>query len=217
MSPKIFISYRRGGVKARTYRIADELKREYGDDNVFLDVDSIEPGAKFADAIRDSITSSSVVLIMIGPKWLNLKRSDGERRLDDKADKLRIEVETALNTKALVIPVLVDGATMPEADELPMEIRDLAKRNAYTLSDSHWSFDIEQLIKKIGGRSPINQILTIRAPAIVSIVISAVVVLLLWDADEYKEPFLVQCVVWSIVALILSVFAYRRLGRHAFG
>lgn len=155
--PKIFVSYRRAGVKARTYRMADELRRQFGDENVFVDIDSIAPGVKFADAIRDAITSSDVVLIMIGPKWIEMTCGEGKRRLDDEDDHLRIEVETALKSDALAIPVLVNGAEVPAASDLPAELAELPDLQAYVLTDSHWRYDVKQLIKRIDpshGQAP---------------------------------------------------------------
>ena len=150
---KIFISYRRGGVRARTYRLADELKRRFGRDNVFLDIESIKAGTPFADVIREAIRASSTVLIMIGPKWIDMKNRDGQRRLDDERDHLRIEVETALKSSAVVIPVLLDGATMPERSRLPESIARLADLNAHALHDSHWEYDVERLVADIAPES----------------------------------------------------------------
>ncbi len=146
---RIFISYRRGGVRARTYRLADELKRRFGRDSVFLDIESIKAGTPFADVIRGAIRASSTVLIMIGPKWIDMKNSDGQRRLDNEDDHLRIEIETALTSSAVVIPVLLDGASMPERSRLPGSIARLADLNAHALADSHWEYDVERLIGDI--------------------------------------------------------------------
>ena len=189
--------------------MADELKRQFGSDNVFLDVDSIGPGVKFDDAIRRSINSSSVVLIMIGPKWLSMTCGDGNRRLDDKADHLRVEIETALLSKALVIPVLVDGATMPAARDLPDEIAELTELNAYSLTDSHWSYDIEQLIDKISPGGAKREKETISAPAVVSLVLSAMIVMVFLE-DDYDYDTLLGSFAIAVVALVLSVYAYRK-------
>ncbi|MEO1246427.1 MAG: toll/interleukin-1 receptor domain-containing protein [Pseudomonadota bacterium] len=147
---KIFLSYRRGGVRARTYRLADRLKQRFGGDSVFLDIESIGPGSRFADVIREAILSSSCVLIMIGPKWLDMKDEDGRRRLEAEDDHLRLEIETAIQSPATVIPVLVNGAKMPPRSTLPESIRELADLNAYSLADSHWDYDVDRLLEHIG-------------------------------------------------------------------
>jgi hypothetical protein len=216
VTQKIFISYRRGGVKARTYRMADALKHRFGADSVFLDIESIAAGARFADVIRDSIHSSSIVLIMIGPNWVNMKR-DGKRRLDNPNDNLRIEVETALQSGALVIPVLVNGAVMPGANELPSDIAELTELNAAGLSDSHWHYDIEQLITQIDPtpkpepqpdpapepekKSKLN------LPALVSLGLLAWILLVL-IGDDYDQETMLGAATVSVVAFCLSAFAY---------
>lgn len=145
----IFISYRRAGVRTQTYRLADELKRQYGESNIFLDVKSIDPGVRYADAIRDALNRCAVILVMIGPKWSTISDDEGRRRLENPDDVLRIEVETALKAKARVIPVLVDGAEMPGAEQLPGDIRDLADLQAFTLTESHWEYDVGQLVERL--------------------------------------------------------------------
>ena len=214
MTQKIFISYRRGGVRARTYRMADTLKQHFGEENVFLDIDSIAPGARFADVIRDSINSSTVVLIMIGPNWANMQRN-GQRRLDDPKDNLRIEVETALQSNALVIPVLVNGAEMPEAEDLPDAIAELSALNAAGLSDSHWAYDLQQLVSKIDPEpepGPVPQPKKdgkLNKQAIASLAIS-VLILLMYGADELDLDLLEVYGVFTIVAFGMSFFAYRK-------
>ena len=82
--------------------------------------------------IEDNINACHAQLIIIGPTWLDtLAPTDNTRRLDDANDAVRIEVETGLNCKdILLIPVLVRGANMPAPDQLPESIRDLSFRNA---------------------------------------------------------------------------------------
>ena len=88
---------------------------------------SIEPGADFVDAIERAIASSGVVLVMIGSEWLRCTDGAGRRRLDDPGDFIRLETATALGRGARVIPVLVEGARMPRPDELPADLRPLAR------------------------------------------------------------------------------------------
>lgn len=221
--PKIFVSYRRGGVKARTYRMGDELRRQFGDDNVFVDIDSIDPGTKFADAIRSYIRSSDFVLIMIGPKWVEMTCGEGKRRLHDPKDHLRIEVETALRSKAIVIPVLVNGAQMPHPTDLPNEIAELTQIQAYTLTDSHWQYDVEQLVRKIDPTAGKKQPETapqpaprpaappasaekLSASAITSIVLTVLVFLSLLGDLDYEV--LLGIFGMSVVAMLFGFWAF---------
>lgn len=206
---KIFLSYRRGGVRARTYRLADELKRRFGSENIFLDIESIAPGVAFADVIRDAIRSSSVVLIMIGPKWINVTTEDGGRRLDKNTDHLRIEVETALQSGATVIPVLVDGATMPSKSALPDSIVALADLNAYSLADSHWTYDVDKLISYIQPDHdvpPVPADEKLNTQAVVSLGLLVLVLIGLADGENDSDIWLGAAFI-SVVAFILSTYA----------
>src|SRR5215204_5337453 len=114
---KIFISYRRddGG---HAGRLQARLAREFGEDAVFFDLNTIEPGERFADKIREAAASSHVLLAVIGPRWL-APEADGKRRLDDPEDYVRAEIASALKQGVRVIPVLVQDAPVPRAEDLP--------------------------------------------------------------------------------------------------
>ena len=154
--PGIFVSYRRKGAKTSTFRLVGDLQREFGDERIFLDVESIDPGVPFADAIHGAIEKSSVVLVVVGPKWLKLEDSKGERLLDKPDDWVRRELEIALESGAPVIQVLVEEAEAPDAHALPESIRRLAGLQAFALVDDkvHWDFDVKRLIEKIRRIAP---------------------------------------------------------------
>jgi len=204
--PRIFVSYRRGGVKARTFRLADELKRRFGEENIFVDIESIGPGVRFADAIKDAIRESSVVLIMIGSQWAKMTNDDGIRRLEVESDHLRIEVETALKSGAAVIPVLVDGATMPARSSLPDSIAALSDLNAYEISDSHWAYDVEKLISHIDPRAGVQAVEKLNTPGVVSIGLLVLVLLGIADGENDSDIWLGAATI-SFVALALSTYA----------
>jgi len=204
--PRIFVSYRRGGVKARTFRLADELKRRFGEESVFVDIESIGPGVRFADAIRDAIRSSSVVLIMIGPQWAKMTNEDGIRRLELESDHLRIEVETALKFGATVIPVLVDGATMPARSVLPDSIAALSDLNAYEISDSHWAYDVDKLISHIDPDAYVVADEKLNMPGMVSIGLLVLVLAGIADGENDNDIWLGAATI-SVVALALSIYA----------
>ena len=129
---KIIISYRRADSAAISGRIFDRLASHYGDDAVFMDVDKIPFGTDFREHIRKVLLEGDILLAVIGPNWLG-KGADGTSRIKDEADPVRVEVETALRQKTRMIPVLVDGATMPSTADLPDALRDLAYLNAAPL------------------------------------------------------------------------------------
>ena len=93
---RVFISYRREDTSGQAGRLYDALAKELGQDNVFMDVDTIDIGVEFRHAIESAVTSCDVLFAMIGPRWLTVADSRGERRLSRADDYVRLEIETAL-------------------------------------------------------------------------------------------------------------------------
>ena len=148
---KIFISYRRDDSAGYAGRLFDFLAARFGSENVFMDIDTIEPGDDFRKVIANAVKTCDVVLVMIGRQWLTISGPDGQRRLDDPGDWVRVEIATALaNPDVRVIPVLVRGASMPREHELPEDLKELAWRNAHELSDSRFQHDAGKLVRAVG-------------------------------------------------------------------
>ena len=143
--PSIFISYRREDVSGHAGRLAAELGLRYGRANVFIDIDAISPGVDFEARIQGALDACQVTLVLIGDEWLTAKR-DGRRRIEQENDYVRMEVAAALaRDDVTVIPVLVEGAQMPSAAELPSDVARLAKINACELSTRRWRYDFDRL------------------------------------------------------------------------
>jgi TIR domain len=148
-APGVFISYRRQDTPHLAGRLYDRLGEHFGQERVFMDVDSIEPGLDFAEVIRGAVSSSAVMLVLIGDKWLTTTDSRGRQRLDNPDDYVRLELESALAREMRVIPVLVEGAAMPGSQELPGSLAGLARRNALEVTHGRFSADAERLISVI--------------------------------------------------------------------
>jgi TIR domain len=116
---------------------------------VFMDVNAIQPGRDFRKAIDESIHKCTVLLAVLGRDWLELKDASGQRRLDDETDFVRLEIASALQRDIPVVPVLVRGARMPKADQLPADLRELAYRNAVELTHARWKSDVQVLIQAL--------------------------------------------------------------------
>jgi hypothetical protein len=125
-----------------------------------MDVDAIQPGRDFRKAINESIHKCSVLLAILGPGWLESKNALGQKRLEDESDFVRREIASALQLDIPVVPVLVRGAKMPSAEQLPQDLRELAYRNAVELAHARWKSDLHVLIRALkpyldqGGDSP---------------------------------------------------------------
>ena len=147
----IFVCYRRDDSRSASGRLAEALQAHFGAARVFRDQDSIAAGADFVETIRRTVSASTVVLAVVGPRWLALG-SDGRRRLDDPADYVRLEIESALAAGVAVVPVLVEGAAMPDAAALPASLGAFARCQAVELSDSRWRHDLDALAATLQSR-----------------------------------------------------------------
>jgi hypothetical protein len=147
--PRIFLSYRREDTSGHAGRLYDALAERFGDENVFMDVDTIEVGADFAEAITRAVASCDAAIALIGRNWLAAADAQGRRRLDDPNDFVRLELVAALERDVPVVPALVQGAGHPGADELPTPIAPLARRQGVELDDEGWHDDVERLIERL--------------------------------------------------------------------
>jgi len=164
----VFISYRRQDSQSAAGRLADHLKDHLGSVPIFRDVETIEPGVDFIDAIDHALKSCSVLLAVIGPRWLTIADATGRRRIDDPHDYNRLEVAAALKRSDVrVIPVLVEATQMPATDDLPDDLKSLSRRNAVELTDKRWDYDVSQLVETLrrvidssedgSGTGPVHQ------------------------------------------------------------
>jgi hypothetical protein len=145
----IFISYRRDEGAGYAGRIADRFVERFGEDAVFHDLDSLEPGLDFAEGIERAVNASEVLVAVMGKNWVTTTDEAGRRRLENADDWVRLEIAAALQRNIRVIPLLVQGAPMPRADELPDDLAPLARRHAFELHDSSWKDDLQRFINTV--------------------------------------------------------------------
>ncbi len=131
---RIFINYRRSDASANASRLYEWLSERYGDEQVFMDVDAIEPGLDWAEAIERAVASSDLVLAVIGNDWL----AELKVRADSEDDYVRHELEAALRRDVRIMPILVEGAAMPRSAELPESLASLARRSAFEIRDERF-------------------------------------------------------------------------------
>ena len=147
--PRVFLNYRREDSAGIAGRLFDRLYVELGRENVFRDLDTLVPGADFGKVIADQVASCDALIAVIGKDWLTARDADGHRRLDQPGDLVTAEIREALARDKLVIPALVEGASIPKAADLPPDIAALAARNAIEISDSRFAYDTERLIRAV--------------------------------------------------------------------
>jgi len=144
---RIFISYRRSDSADITGRIYDRLIGRFGKEPIFKDVDSIPLGLDFVEYLDMKVGECDVLLAIIGGNWLDAKDENGNNRLDNPADFVRIEIQAALDRNIPVIPLLVRDTRMPREEDLPLKLRKLVYRNGTPIrSDPDFHRDMDSLL-----------------------------------------------------------------------
>jgi formylglycine-generating enzyme required for sulfatase activity len=146
----IFISYRREDSIAYAGRLFDRLADRFGVDRIFMDIDTMKVGLDFVEQIEEAVQSCDVLIAVIGKTWVNIQDEEGHRRLDNPEDFVRVEIQAALARNIPVVPLLVGGAGMPKARDLPDPIAKLTRRHAMKMSDERFRDDATRLIEQIG-------------------------------------------------------------------
>lgn len=150
--PKIFITYRRDDSSGYAGRLHAALVKYFGVNQIFRDINTVKAGEDFYDVTERSVQSCDILIAIIGKQWLSMSNA-GVRRLDEPDDFVRLEIAQALSRSIPVVPVLVQGATIPRAQDLPAELKSLTRHQAFELSDARWDYDVKQLIKELGQLS----------------------------------------------------------------
>lgn len=163
---RVFICYRREDSSGHAGRLYDRLRAHFDADEVFMDIDAIDPGVDYLELIDRTIDSVDVMIVLIGQHWLAARDPTGSRRLDDSQDLVRLEISAALDRNIRVIPVLVQGAVMPHPQDLPPAITGLARRNAIEISDGRWDYDAERLVRALKGSLAARQAEAAPAPEV---------------------------------------------------
>lgn len=144
---KIFISYRREDTSGESGRLKDKLEQIFGKENIFYDVETLEAGLNFDQSIAKALNESKVLLAMIGPHWMKVSDPKGVLRLHKPEDWVRKEIAEALRRGLRVIPILVNGAEMPDSEVLPDDLKELSLKHAQELTSSRWNYDVGELTK----------------------------------------------------------------------
>ncbi len=213
--PTVFLSYRRSDTGGEAGRLADTFQQKLGKGFTFGDVSGIPLGEEFQSILERELAAAKVVLVLIGPEWLTELR----RRLGQSdVDYVRLEISAALAIRKRIIPILLIGAALPIARDLPEDIGALAKYQAMTLRDESWSQDVDRLIDSIGRPYPWRNV-ALRALATLLLILLAVKLLLpLFPNDLANDLGFLRTLVILLIgiyALFELSLAYRYFGRLA--
>jgi hypothetical protein len=148
---KIFVSYRRADAWSEAGWITAVLDGHFGEDKVFMDITGLELGTDFATVIKNEIATVDALIAVIGPGWVDATDDNGNRKLEDPDDWVRLEIGNALRREIRVIPVLVKGAVIPPESKLPDDLRPLRSRHALRLTQDQWPEGIKKLTDALDG------------------------------------------------------------------
>ncbi|MGE7472003.1 toll/interleukin-1 receptor domain-containing protein [Bosea sp. NPDC003192] len=190
---KVFICYRRSDAPDAVDRITDRLSKSLSRGELFRDVNSIPFGSDLRRQIENSLKQCKIFLLVIGPDWLNALNKIGGRRIDDPADFVRIEIETAISLRLIIIPILIGDANMPVETDLPASMKEIPYLLALRIRrDPDFDTDIEKLKTTIGRNIP-NKIGILKIIVTISTVIIAILSMYLAyyfirDQEPIKPP-----------------------------
>jgi hypothetical protein len=150
----VFINYRGEDSETAAVLIDRELAARFGSDRIFLDSRSIPAGTDFVEELLGQLRACSVLVVVIGPRWLTLTGPAGRRRIDDPQDWIRREIQEALTHGLRVIPILTDDVALPAEADLPADIAGLSRRQYVPLRRRYTSVDLAYLVEKITENDP---------------------------------------------------------------
>jgi hypothetical protein len=154
----VFINYRGDDSHSYGVLLYRELTRELGRDQVFLDSVSIPAGTDFTVELLDRVRRSRVLLAVIGPRWMAVRRAggptDGQLQINDPNDWIRRELAVAFAAGVTVIPVLTDDAMLPGEADLPADIAGLARRQYRQLRHRDADADLNRIRQDIAKAAP---------------------------------------------------------------
>ncbi|MDX3611311.1 NACHT domain-containing protein [Streptomyces europaeiscabiei] len=147
--PRIFINYRTGDGDFAAALLDLQLSVVFGEDNVFLASRTIGVGEDFESEILGRLRECSLVLALVGGRWLDARTADGRRRIDLDSDWVRRELVEAQRLGITVVPVLLDHAGRLDPDSLPAELASFARAQYRRMRHRHARDDIARLVSDV--------------------------------------------------------------------
>lgn len=148
-TPDVFISYRRSDAPAAAGRIANDLAEHFGARRVFLDISDIAPSHAWDESIDEALRACKAGVVVVGRAWLQAGADGRTPRLRERGDVVCKEIAEMIERRKAIFPLLVEGARLPEAAELPGELGALLRFQATTLDNPGWGATMSLLIREI--------------------------------------------------------------------
>jgi formylglycine-generating enzyme required for sulfatase activity len=146
---RVFISYRRDDSRWVARALKNKLASAIGEDQIFMDIDSIDPGLDFVQVVEKTISQVDVVIAIVGPNFVTLEDEHGNCRIQNPNDLVRLEIATALARNIRVIPLIESGTTIPTEDQLPDDLKPLSRRNAVEIGENSFDHDVDRIVESL--------------------------------------------------------------------
>ncbi|MET8041892.1 toll/interleukin-1 receptor domain-containing protein [Micromonospora sp. NPDC005215] len=153
----VFINYRTGDGQGMAALLHERLRGEFGEQKVFLDSTGLPPGQLFAPELKRRLQESTVLIVVLGKEWLDIRDDDGNRRIDNRDDYVRYEIRKSIKWKKAVLPVLLDGASMPPAAQLPPDIVKLPVFQYRHLRSREADIDLAEIVRILREHIPLRE------------------------------------------------------------
>lgn len=140
----VFLSHRRADTAAQARGLKDDLERAGVE--VFLDVDGIDYGSSIRQTIDQAMGSTTLLLLLIGERWVETSLHGLPNRLWDPGDWVRLEVESAHAQSVPVRPVLVDRGVVPPLQTVPPSLWPALDMKALPLRNEDHVRDRESVV-----------------------------------------------------------------------
>ena len=154
MRGTIFINYRKDDSSWNALALYNELQKYFPKETLFKDFNTIRPGDDFVESIQKALSHCNVLLVVMSKNWLEVKDKNGNRRISDPDDLVRIEIATAIERNIQVIPVLFDNIPMPTSADLPDNLRSLPRRQFVEIETTRFEADVKKLADAIKELMP---------------------------------------------------------------
>lgn len=133
MPARIFLCYRHDESVGVVLRTRDALENAFERDLQFVGFDTALAGKNFADSVSAEVRASAALFVFISPEWSHAEYDDGISRSMTPQNGTRVAIVTALENEIPVVPILLNGARVPNPDTLPEDMRPMTYRNAIVL------------------------------------------------------------------------------------
>lgn len=149
----VFINYRTADARFGAAAAFELLARRFGRSRVFLDNQSMRPGAIYPEQIRSALSSMRVLLVLIGPDWMTGPDAESPP-IHHESDWVRREIRVAIRREVPIVPVLLDGAVLPDPRQLPADVRPMLLHQTAQVRHRSLGADIESLARQVARFVP---------------------------------------------------------------